>query len=79
MYGNIESKCEKGGVWGRVDMSQCTFRRDVPGHPILWMVELNSTNLTWLKQLIVSQQAVYSIPFLDGWSNSDDSLLIVNQ
>ena len=63
MYGNIESKCEKGGVWGRVNMSQCTFRRDVSSHPILWMVELRSTNLTSLKQSIVSQQAVYSIPF----------------
>ena len=54
MYGDVVSKCENGGVWGPVNMSQCTFRKTVPSHPVLWLVELDDMNITELRQLIVS-------------------------
>ena len=52
MIGEMRSTCTSGGVWGSVNMSQCTFRKDVPTLPILWLVELNRTNLRELEQTI---------------------------
>ena len=61
MIGEMRSTCTSEGVWGSVDMSQCTFRKDVPTLPILWLVELNRTNLTQLEDTITVslQRCVY--------------------
>ena len=63
MYGDVVSKCEIGGVWGTVNMSQCTFRKTFPSHPVLWLVELDNMNITELRQLIVSLFTVTIIVF----------------
>jgi hypothetical protein len=56
MIGEMRSTCTSEGVWGSVDMSQCTFRKDVPTLPILWLVELNRTNLTQLEDTITNSR-----------------------
>lgn len=72
--GMITANCSSGNTWGPLDMSQCTFRNDVPVAAVA-VIEVVSDSATWTRDVSLHLCNYYVHEVAINWRPANHAIL----